>query len=251
MPAFTQELIRFAAQIESHDRMLNDLTSGTPVVWRGASWRFDVACFLGDTLVGVAGLSSLTLEIKPLATPAGSALISQTISDAQIDNDTTLATWEAGTAQHAYFEIPRADTNLILTASADFFLTIYGLTTDNPAKRVVIGVTTLRVEEAGISSGAPPTPGDPDYYTAAESDARYIQDIAVESPLQTTGTRSPTLSILAGSTVGQLLMWSGSAWIPGNVGGDLMVLCDDGKLCPLQGQLLNGRHVLALGPAVN
>ncbi len=252
---YTQETIRLEARLDTHGSMLSAWTSATPALWRGGSWRFDLACFVDDVLVEVSGLASLTLEIKALSNPTGAAILSKTIDSSLIDNDTTIATWKAGTAQHAYFEFSNVDTNLDLAGAntANFFLTIKGQTNEVPSKRVIIGVSILRVDEAGANDTAPPAAGDPDYYTKAQADAQFIQDIAVESPIESTGGRSPTLSLAPGTVVGQLLMWDGAAWIPGNVGGDLLVLCaEDGKLCPITAYLLpDGKHAIGLAEPAN
>lgn len=180
-----QDAIRFAINTSSTDKMLDVITGATPDMWRGTSLRVEFGVFKGagdaKAVVPVTNYTSIKLEVKAALngnsapSPNSAALMSQELALAELDAGMTAEDFDAGTAQHGVFEFTDAETNFAFEANEtqkNFWLVISAV---GATGRRTLGCTLLRVFEDGTGDGSPaPEPGDPDYYTADESDARFI-----------------------------------------------------------------------------
>lgn len=218
-------------RVESHGKAIDSLSGELPVVWRGIDWRFDFRFTLCDQLVGVDGISSLTMEIKSLANLVGAPLLSCTISSVAIDNTLTPATWADGSQQHAHFEFDHANTNLDLggQSSGLFWAVVKGLTTDSPSKRLVMGVTLIKVEEAGANDGEPPAAGDPSYYTAAQCDSKFGGPVVADYPLHIYRVNGVTHVAIdpTGCQEGQILQFRNGSWGRNDGAASIYLYCPE------------------------
>ena len=228
---YVEETFRMVCEVSQHNQVPDSLISALPRAWRGVDWRFDWQFNLNGNLVGVDGLATLTMEIKSMANITGSPLLTCTINSTAIDNTLTAATWADGTKQHATFLFSHTDTNLDLGGqpNASFFIVCKGTTNGNPSNCVVMGVSLLRVDEAGANNTSPPSPGDPNYYTAAQADNKFLTGVWADDPLysytDTLGRKH--IGINPNATEGQTIQYHNGAWTMGNPVGYLNLRADD------------------------
>jgi hypothetical protein len=184
--------IRLAGDAANFNGPLDVHSSATPQFWRGN----EVAVLFNGALQSVANLASVTLEIRAPG-PAGAApdpsatpLMSATVDRGALDDTLTLDTWNDGSQQHALLAFTAAQSNI---AAGPQWLSLWVLTTDSPGRVITLAAGPVRVLEDGAGlATTPPTPDDT-YYTAAQSDARYLAvddtaDIAAARTLLGLGT---------------------------------------------------------------
>lgn len=174
MISFTRDRIRLAVDVHNRSMAFNVHTGDTPTMWRGTDIAMEVAFFAGEELVDVSAFSSVTVEIRDQATRQSLMVAAQTLAGDQLSSSLTAADWESGIDEHAVFSWTAEDTAWELNGAlqASYWVVISAITTDSPPRYVTLGATTLTVHEDG--TGAPensPTPGDPLYLTAEETQA--------------------------------------------------------------------------------
>lgn len=134
---------------------VNRTTGGTPVIPKGGG--VDVWFFFfneeGDAALDVSNIADLSLLIK--ASGGTWAQIGATVT-AQTPN-ITIAQWEAGQGAHFVVTLLGTDTNL--TAGA-YSLTVKGHTTDDAVDLDCFGVSTLLIQDVGLTDAAPVAPSD-------------------------------------------------------------------------------------------
>ena len=175
---YARQRIRLAFDVASTADAVDQLGSGTPHIWRGTDVSFELCAFYngGPTatdsdVVDISNVASLTLEVKPLADRDGDAVMTKTITSADFFT-ITKTNWEQGFYQCAINFLNTETAPSIGTAdSLDFWLVISVLTNDTPDRHITWTKTKLTIEEDGTGTGLSPTPGDPLYYTAAQTDA--------------------------------------------------------------------------------
>jgi hypothetical protein len=57
----------------------------------------------------------------------------------------------------------------------NFWIFLLGLIDDSPVKQIILGFSVASVMEGGIAATPTPPLGDPAYFTALESDDRYVR----------------------------------------------------------------------------
>lgn len=120
-------------------------TDQRPKFWRAAPVALQVVVFGPSGLpVDLSNLVGLQLTIQKSPTSL-SALVSQTLVAAQLQPTFTTGGWQGGVEQQAQFDLSAAEMDLGLDAapSAEFWLSVAGLTYDN--RRVVYGSGYVRV----------------------------------------------------------------------------------------------------------
>ena len=94
--------MRIAANAASYGNLIDALTGKSPEVWRAEDMQFEIGIFYGsDIAVDVSNIASLTIEIKDVSNPAGSALVSKVVDFADMTASVDLPAWKAQTAAHA------------------------------------------------------------------------------------------------------------------------------------------------------
>lgn len=179
MSQLTRQRIRLAVDTARYDQIKDVRTAAAPILWRGNDVEFEIGLFRGADLLDVSNFASMTLELKTndITGITGTPLMSRTISGAQISNVLTAQTWTDETAQHALFAFAGSETNLSLGGELEqvFYLVISGTTNDSPSRLITFGFALVKIKECGVAgTGEPPAPLAA-YYTAAQSDARYLQ----------------------------------------------------------------------------
>ena len=170
----TGKIIRLQINADKPDQSVDFLTGSTAVVPRGFDLQIQLGVYFQKTPVDLSNLASLTLQVFAKER-TGDALMRQVVAAGAITPTIVDADWQAGTAQHAVFHFAGADTALDAEpGGTQYWLFVYGLTTDTPGKAVPIGGGTITVIEEGPQN-ATLTPPEvlADAYLKDESDARY------------------------------------------------------------------------------
>lgn len=159
MSLLTRQRVRLGADTARFDQMKEVRTAAAPVLWRGDDVAFEVGLFRGSELLGISNFASMTLEIKS-NDPAGITgvpLASRTLSAGNLDGTLDAASWADESRQHALFAFTGSETAFDLGGELEkvFYLTLSGLTTDVPVRRVTFGFALLKVKEGG-ATGLPP-----------------------------------------------------------------------------------------------
>ncbi len=188
----SNQRIRLAIDTSQMGTINDVLTGATPQFWNGVDLQFELAIFYGAILAAVSNLDSVTVDLKAGDPRTGLPLMSATLASGSLNQSLTLPAWQGGAAAdcHALVTFTNAETNLNLgTDTETFWLVISALTNDSPAHKIVLGATPLNVVEGGEGVEPPASVVSPNYYTAAQSDARYL--LAVD--LTTINTHLSTL----------------------------------------------------------
>jgi hypothetical protein len=182
--------IRLAGDAANFNGPLDVNSRATPQFWRGNDVQFEIAVFFNGVLQSVANLASVTLEIRTPG-PAGGApdpsstpLMSATVDAGSLDNTLTSDTWADGSNQQALITFTSTQSNIAAGAQ---WLSLWVITTDSPGRVITLAAGPVRVLEDGSGlTTTPPTPDDT-YYTAVQSDARYL---AVDDPTDVAAARA-------------------------------------------------------------
>lgn len=172
-PTILAKRIRLRIQADKARASADILSSESPRTWTGNDTQFEIGVFIGAALVDLSNFASLTLTIEKLDRSAKK--VEQTLAAAALTFLPDLTAWTAGTAQHATFRFVGSDMEFLSSGIEEsFFLVLWGLTADSPAREITLGWATFVLEKDGTASATPtPAPTD-DYYTQTQSDARYL-----------------------------------------------------------------------------
>lgn len=159
MSQLTRQRVRLAVDTAGFDQLQEVRTAAAPVIWRGDDVAFEVGLFRGVDLLDIANFAAMTLEVKAndAAGITGVPLMSRTLAAGSLNAALVPENWSDESGQHALFAFTGAETALDLGGelSRVFYLTLFGLTTDVPVRRVTFGFGLLKVMESGVS-GVPP-----------------------------------------------------------------------------------------------
>ncbi len=170
-----RQKIRIAADAASFDSPVDAVTRCKPRWWRGGDLEFDIGVFFNGTVVDVANLASITLEVRAMGAKGAvpvetdTPLIGKTVTsfDGTLDADS----WADGSKQHAVIALTAAESNIAAGAA---WLSIFAITNDNPGRIITLCAGPVQVMEDGSGLAMEPQPVDEVFYTAQQSDARYI-----------------------------------------------------------------------------
>ncbi len=195
--------IRLAIDTSQMGSINDVLTGNSPQFWNGVDLQFELGLFRGATLLDISNLSSITIDLKESDDVTGLPVMSATLSSGSFNNALTLNAWNGGAAadSHALLTFTNSATNLFIADSPQtFWLVISALTGDSPAHKIVLGATPLTVVEGGEGVNPPASVATPLYYTAAQSDARYVQSIdlsTIKSEIATLNTEMTAVTTTA------------------------------------------------------
>ncbi len=168
--------IRLAVDVAKTGQPVIDLnTQQTPSIFAGTDVQVQLALFNNGALVDVGNLAWLQLDLKSPANVLGSSVLTQQVNASALNNACTYAQWTAGTAQQCVFALTNSQTNFAISAPVTYALIISGATTDSPGRIIVFGQSQFTVTPTGLNSGGSPPPATPSFYTASQSDGRYVQ----------------------------------------------------------------------------
>jgi hypothetical protein len=173
----SNQRIRLAIDTSQMGTINDVLTGATPQFWNGVDLEFELAFFYGSTLLSVSNIDSITVDLKASDPRTGLPLMSQTVASSALNQALTLTAWNGGapTDCHALVVFTNAETNLDLNDDSDtFWLVVSALTSDSPTHKIVLGATPITVVEGGEGVAPPASVVSPTYYTAAQSDARFL-----------------------------------------------------------------------------
>ncbi|MEM1057919.1 MAG: hypothetical protein AAGK14_01615 [Verrucomicrobiota bacterium] len=173
MATLPRQRIRLRLDTAGSDQALDERTSAAPVLWRGTDVQFELGLFRGATLLSVANLAAVTLEVKAnsVAGLVGGALMQG--SDGSPDDTLAAETWADETQQHALIAFTGAETNLDLgdgNREQTFWLVASATTTDDPTRTIVLGSALLTIRESGAGADAPTPSPITEFYTKTETD---------------------------------------------------------------------------------
>jgi hypothetical protein len=176
MSTLSRTRIRLAADAAVFSAPTDAQTLATPAFWRGTDVQFELAVFNNRILQSVANLASLTVEVKAAAEgtgapdPASAPLMSATVSS--FDDTVSAESWEDGSKEHALVAFSAQESAV---GAGDHWLVVHALTSDNPGRRLTLAAGPIRVLEDGTGSEEPPQIDAIAYYTASESDGRFLR----------------------------------------------------------------------------
>jgi hypothetical protein len=196
--------IRIAGDAANFDAPLDVNSRATPMFWAGNDIQFEIAVFDDGVLQSVANLASVTVEIRApgpggsAPDPSSSPLMSGTVDAGCLNDTVTLETWNDGSQQQALIAFSSTQTNIAAGAQ---WMTLWVITNDDPGRVITLAAGPIRVLEDGAGlTTTPPTP-DATYYTAAQSDARYLASPAFSgtptAPTPAAGDNSTNLATTA------------------------------------------------------
>ena len=180
------------------------LTSDTPFIWRGADVQFELGIFGSDqTLASIVNLDSISIQVRS-ADRRGSLLMAATLARSHFNLTLTQPAWDAGTDAHAVLAFTNGQTAIDLDGAVEgtYWLVVSAITTDSPAKVIILGTSVLTVGENGSYTGDnAPQPAQL-YLTAAQSDARYqmawvISDLVTEIDAATSTANAAAAAAVA------------------------------------------------------
>lgn len=183
--------IRLACDARSTGQVKDVFTQASPDGWNSNDTQIEIALFDADALVtDIANIQSLTLAINELSDRKTAVITPITVAAADLDATVTVETWEDGTKQHALIPLTNEEFNFDLggETSKSFWLAVYVTTKDTPARTYTVGTSILRILEDGTPPTGAPTPGDPLYLDAGQSDARYGALITDAKEIRVDGT---------------------------------------------------------------
>lgn len=219
MSTLPRARIRIAADLFHFDNfadlLRSDITGYIPKLRAGDDAQFEIALFNdGELLTDLSGISTLHLEIKPLhaeAQPAFNAddyedydlrgpaadvspIREKTVDAASLNDTLTPTEWDSlePSLAHTVITLDAAETNL---APGDRWLTLAVTTTDTPAQTRTIAAGRIRILGGGRSQGAPASATGDSYYSATQSDARYLQKLSNLADLDDASTARDNLEL--------------------------------------------------------
>lgn len=195
MKTFNNAKLRIQVDVASFDNPIDAIHNTLPQYWRGNDLRIELGIFSDNDVIDVSNLASVTFEIRALnndgEAPAANMPILLSQKCSSLDSLVTVESWNNGSKQHAIFNFSANETNLLPGA---YWVSIWALTTDDVAKILTLGAGLIHVLENG--GGISTTPPEPitKYYTAEESDNRFIstEKIDIDSNLGTSNDKVPS-----------------------------------------------------------
>ncbi|MDR0595827.1 MAG: hypothetical protein LBF94_04030 [Puniceicoccales bacterium] len=182
MNNLTDLKLRIRVDSDSFDNPTDVLRGGIPQYWRGNDLRIELGIFAENEVVDVSNFSAVTLTIRALnndgEAPSAGAPILLAGECTTLNNTVTEANWKSGTAQHALFTFSAEETALL---PRDYWLSIWAKTNDDPAKTITLGAGLIRVLENGGGVATQPPEPVVQYYTAVESDAKFVSVEAIDT----------------------------------------------------------------------
>lgn len=151
-------------------------TSATPAVWRGNDLQFELAIGMSTAIIAdIGNIASLTVSILSGPNPTDAALVSKTLTSAELTT-ITQEQWTARTHQHAVIPFTNAETSPALGAekNKNFWVAISMVTNDVPGRDVTLGCTVLSIYEDGVGAEQTTDPQGAPVYTQQEADARFV-----------------------------------------------------------------------------
>lgn len=149
---------------------------------RGNAARIELALFKttpgSSALYGDLGNVTSFGMVMRQGSATGTFLKEVVIAREDFDNDEmTWEQWLNDEAQQIVIDLAPEDTNYAPTSGLNYpvYFAFQAITTAGP---IFFGNFTANIVEEGIGTAGSPTPGDPIYLSAAESDARFYQDAA-------------------------------------------------------------------------
>jgi hypothetical protein len=175
-PILTRKRIRLKIETDKWDSARDILASATPKMYRGNDCQFEIGLFWHSELIDASNIASLTLSIW--TADRKTRMATKTISTADITAAPTSAGWDAGSEQHASIPFTGTEMNWMLfegKTEENYFLVVAGITNNSPGREITYGTSVFTlVEDAEGAAGSPPV-NNPNYYTQAEADARFVQ----------------------------------------------------------------------------
>lgn len=133
------------------------LQAQIPNAWRAQPLNIRVGIFQNGVWVdSLANYTSIHMEIHPHSSGAGAALVTKTVLVAAMATPTE-SQWDAGTHQHATFELDSTDTNFDLTGAANdrlsFWMVFYATLTSGDTPPLGFTTPTFIESKAALSLG--------------------------------------------------------------------------------------------------
>ncbi|MDR1255766.1 MAG: hypothetical protein LBJ94_02485 [Puniceicoccales bacterium] len=182
MKTLTDSKLRIRVDSDSFHNPMDVLRGGIPQYWRGNDLCIELGIFAGSDVVDVSNFSSVALAVRALnndgEAPSPSTPVLLAGQSTDLDDSVTEESWESGTAQHALFTFPAEATGLL---PGDYWLSIWAETSDTTPKILTLGAGLIHVLENGGGGAIIPPEPVAQYYTAAESDAKFLGVGAVDA----------------------------------------------------------------------
>ena len=203
--------IRLALDTSLFTSPTDVVTSAPPQFWNGTNVRFELGLVYNGLIIpDVSNVDSITVLVKDSNSRSGRAMMSKTISSADIDRTVTDATWQDGSKQHVVVAFDHTETVMAVQGiQSNFWMVISAVInsgTGSP-QTIVIGAGTIVVSVGGQSVTTPSSVSSPTYLTADESDARYLATLDLSTVNYNISTKMP----IAGGTFTGVVTFAASA----------------------------------------
>jgi len=197
---------RIRLQVNCTDQRIkeDELTLTIPRFLKPSWLRIEVALFDDDNeaIRSLDGLDQLICTIKAKNPRTGLAVMQSTVAIADMNPTLTLEEWQGGAAAdcHAVFEFEADETNVELEADeVEFYLVIAAISDDSPGHEIPLANCSILIEESGAFVDPPASLVADDYYTKAQSDARYLLAADLTSKVNKAGDTMTGLLVLSGA----------------------------------------------------
>lgn len=196
--ATTRNRNRILCDLNNPFATLVDLiASGTdtqPRFARGYDCQFEIGLAeLAALQTAIGHIASVTIEIKrPRAgqyapTDEDPVLMEATVAAADLNAALTVNAWESGAEADAHALVSFSNGETANCPAGKLWMVVYALTTDAEARRIVYAANLIDCEETGAPSDTEPEAPVASYFTAAQSDARYLQQAPVDANFRVKG----------------------------------------------------------------
>lgn len=143
---------------------LDSLISAPPRTFRSDPLRIELGLLESDAVTvieDVSAVDSVTVEIREEQDEDALVLATVTVGSGSIEQALEQADWDDGSDQHLVAEFSSADLNLDLgdAESAEFWLHIYAVPTDNAANKITIYSGPIRFYEPPVAPATGPISG--------------------------------------------------------------------------------------------
>jgi hypothetical protein len=148
---FLKERIRILFDVERTTTQEDDITGGSPEMWRNNDVQFEFAFQFDGEFVDASVYTQIKLLVKDNLNRRGPTLMSKTVGVESITPVLSAEEWTAKTKQHCVINFTAAETRLDLQGkpSRQFFLSVIALT--NTGARLTLGSAILTLNDDGES----------------------------------------------------------------------------------------------------
>jgi hypothetical protein len=185
MSTVTHRRLRIACNTAGYDAPRDQMTGRAARVFRGASYRFELALFFGaeaqiNMITDLSNFAAVKLEIKEMGAdnsapdPDDAPLVS--VLTNEFNSALTWAAWNT-TRDNQHLVIEATKGEMAVPTAGKKWLVVSAYTSDSPSKIIPLIAGPIEVDEDGSQEGGTPPPPVESYYTSDEVDAMFAAEL--------------------------------------------------------------------------